>query len=188
MSAVQILSSRLFVSRTSNGILDFANFKGNKAALRIPSHSFQYLRRPGCTAKLLCFQYTSSFDPHRPYQFSYRANGTCENHEAAKGSFKSECRRLGQRKSAARMASRRSELILQVTHFPCALHHRRRPGQRTDRGLPLAGKTRARTSDSAGWPRHAIETRVGRSGVPVIRSLGRQNVFHLLPSPPVVFL
>ena len=27
---------------------------GNKGALRIPS--FQLLRRPGCTAKLLCFQ------------------------------------------------------------------------------------------------------------------------------------
>src|SRR5258706_4944425 len=29
---------------------------GNKGALRIPSLSFQLLRRPGCTAKLLCFQ------------------------------------------------------------------------------------------------------------------------------------
>ncbi len=31
-------------------------FRGNKGALRIPLLSFQYLRRPGCTAQLLCFQ------------------------------------------------------------------------------------------------------------------------------------
>ena len=38
--------------------------RGNKGALRIPVLSFPYLRRPGCTAKLLCFQYSNSFDPH----------------------------------------------------------------------------------------------------------------------------
>src|SRR5713226_5747956 len=48
--------------------IDHEFLRGNKGALRIPSLSFQYLRRPGCTAKLLCFQYSSSFDPHRPYQ------------------------------------------------------------------------------------------------------------------------
>jgi hypothetical protein len=85
------------------------------------------------------------------------------------------------------MASLRSELILEVTHFSCALHHRRRPGHQTDRGLSLAGKTRARTSDSAGWPRHAIETRVDRGGVLIIRCDGRRDVFHLRPSPPVFF-
>ena len=31
-------------------------FRGNKGALRIPLRSFQYLRRPRCAAKLLCFQ------------------------------------------------------------------------------------------------------------------------------------
>src|SRR6266478_3857937 len=61
---------------------------GNKGALRIPSLSFQYLRRPGCTAKLLCFQYSSSFDPHRPYQLSPSLYRTCEFREAAKGSNK----------------------------------------------------------------------------------------------------
>jgi hypothetical protein len=45
-------------------------FGGNKGAIRIPFLSFQFLRRPGCTAKLLCFHITSGFDPHRPYQTS----------------------------------------------------------------------------------------------------------------------
>ena len=38
--------------------------RGIKGALRIPSLSFQLLRRPGCTAKLLCFHTVSNFDPH----------------------------------------------------------------------------------------------------------------------------
>ena|SRR6266851_5666740 len=64
-------------------------FRGNKGALRIPSLSFQYLRRPGCTAKLLCFHIAGGFDPHRPYQFSYSIHRTWENCEAAKGSINS---------------------------------------------------------------------------------------------------
>jgi len=49
-----------------------ANFLGgNKGALRIPSLSFQYLRRPGRTAKLLCFHTVGAFDPHRPYQIFF---------------------------------------------------------------------------------------------------------------------
>ena len=44
--------------------------RGNKGAVRISSLSFQYLRRPGCTAKLLCFQYSSSFDPHCLWKLS----------------------------------------------------------------------------------------------------------------------
>lgn len=45
--------------------------RGNKGALRIPIHSFQSLRRPGCSAKLLCFHIAGGFDPHRPYQPSH---------------------------------------------------------------------------------------------------------------------
>ena len=45
--------------------------RGIKGALRIPSLSFQYLRRPGCTAKLLYFHTICGFDPHRPYQISF---------------------------------------------------------------------------------------------------------------------
>src|SRR5215471_3998526 len=45
--------------------------RGNKGALRIPLHSFQCFRRPGCSAKLLCFQRSSIFDPHRPYQIAF---------------------------------------------------------------------------------------------------------------------
>jgi hypothetical protein len=30
-------------------------FRGNKGAITIPLYSFQYLRRPGCAAKLLYF-------------------------------------------------------------------------------------------------------------------------------------
>jgi len=40
---------------------------GNKGALRIPLLSFQYLRRPGRTAKLLCFHIVGGFDPLRPF-------------------------------------------------------------------------------------------------------------------------
>jgi hypothetical protein len=38
---------------------------GNKGAVRIPFLSFQYLRRPGRTAKLLCFHTAGGFAPHR---------------------------------------------------------------------------------------------------------------------------
>ena len=45
------------------------NFSGgNKGALRIPSLSFQYPRRPGCTAKLLCFLIAGRFESHRLHQ------------------------------------------------------------------------------------------------------------------------
>ena len=44
-----------------NHPLEFSGaFKG---ALRIPIHSFQLLRRPGCAAKLLYFLHSRSFDP-----------------------------------------------------------------------------------------------------------------------------
>ena len=38
---------------------------GNKGALRVPLHSFQYLRRPGCAAKLLCYHIVGEFESHR---------------------------------------------------------------------------------------------------------------------------
>jgi hypothetical protein len=38
---------------------------GNKGALRVPILSFQYLRRPGRTSKLLCFHTVGSFESHR---------------------------------------------------------------------------------------------------------------------------
>ena len=45
------------------------NFSGgNKGALRIPPLSFQYPRRPGCTAKLLCFLIAGRFESHRLHQ------------------------------------------------------------------------------------------------------------------------
>src|SRR5882762_5144105 len=45
--------------------LAYKFLRGNKGALRIPFLSFQYLRRPGCTAKLLCFQIAGGFESHR---------------------------------------------------------------------------------------------------------------------------
>ena len=43
------------------------NFLGGiQGALRIPFLSFQFLRRPGCVAKLLCFHTFGGFDLHRP--------------------------------------------------------------------------------------------------------------------------
>src|SRR5258708_35823278 len=42
--------------------------RGNKGALRIPFLSFQLLRRPGCTAKLLCFHIAGEFESHRLHQ------------------------------------------------------------------------------------------------------------------------
>src|SRR5712692_7422882 len=52
-------------------------FGGIKGALRIPSLSFQYLRRPGCTAKLVCFDTIGGFDPHRPDQSSSQCLSGC---------------------------------------------------------------------------------------------------------------
>src|SRR6266852_1009865 len=43
-------------------------FRGIKGALRIPLLSFQYLRRPGCAAQLLCFHTAGGFAPHRLHQ------------------------------------------------------------------------------------------------------------------------
>jgi len=44
--------------------LNVEKLGGNKGALRIPSLSFQFLRRPGCTAKLLCFLIVGGFECH----------------------------------------------------------------------------------------------------------------------------
>ena len=44
---------------------------GNKGAVRIPLYSFQYPRRPGCTAKLLCFHIISGFESHRLHQLRF---------------------------------------------------------------------------------------------------------------------
>ena len=44
---------------------------GNKGALRVPFLSFQFLRRPGRTAKLLCFHTVGGFDPDRPFCHLY---------------------------------------------------------------------------------------------------------------------
>ena len=43
-------------------------FRGNKGALRVPLLSFQYLRRPRCAAKLLCYHIVSEFESHRLHQ------------------------------------------------------------------------------------------------------------------------
>jgi len=43
-------------------------FRGNKGALRIPFLSFQYLRRPECTAQLLCVHRACGFESHRLQQ------------------------------------------------------------------------------------------------------------------------
>jgi integrase len=40
-------------------------FRGNKGALRVPLLSFQYLRRPRCAAKLLCYHIVGEFESHR---------------------------------------------------------------------------------------------------------------------------
>jgi hypothetical protein len=40
------------------------NLGGNKGAIRIPSLSFQYLRRSGCAAKLLYFPTAGGFESH----------------------------------------------------------------------------------------------------------------------------
>ena len=45
-------------------------FRGNKGAIRIPSLSFQYLRRPGRTAKLLYFLTGGGFESHRLHQLA----------------------------------------------------------------------------------------------------------------------
>ena len=45
--------------------------RGIKGAIRIPLRSFQYLRRPGCTAKLLCLPIASGFESHRLHQLSF---------------------------------------------------------------------------------------------------------------------
>src|SRR5882762_11413242 len=56
---------------------------GNKGALRIPSLSFQLLRRPGCTAKLLCFQYIGGFAPHRPCHLLSFFSIRCQDFQGA---------------------------------------------------------------------------------------------------------
>jgi hypothetical protein len=56
----------LAVSRSRNGKF----LRGIKRALRIPFLSFQSLRRPGCTAQLLCFHIAGEFAPHRLRQLS----------------------------------------------------------------------------------------------------------------------
>ena len=73
-------------------------FRGIKGALRIPLLSFQFLRRPGCTTKLLCFHIAGGFDPHRPYQLSLSLHRTCEIREAAKGSIKKNIESAGEPK------------------------------------------------------------------------------------------
>src|SRR6266481_98166 len=52
-------------------VLNSRIFGGTKGALRIPSLSFQYLRRPGCTAKLLCFLVADGYTETR------RPNAEC---------------------------------------------------------------------------------------------------------------
>jgi hypothetical protein len=48
-----------------------ANFLGGiKGARKVPSHYFQFLRRPGRTAKLLYFHSSCGFDPHCLWQLS----------------------------------------------------------------------------------------------------------------------
>ena len=42
--------------------------RGNKGALRVPILSFQYLRRLGHAAQLLCFHTAGGFESHRLHQ------------------------------------------------------------------------------------------------------------------------
>src|SRR6266852_3091945 len=51
-----------------------SRFGGIKGALRIPFLSFQYLRRPGRTAKLLCFHTAGGFESHRLHQLTLFEN------------------------------------------------------------------------------------------------------------------
>jgi hypothetical protein len=46
-------------------------FRGTKGAVRIPSLSFQYLRRPGRTAKLLYFLTGGGFESQRLHQLCF---------------------------------------------------------------------------------------------------------------------
>src|SRR6266852_6589551 len=51
-----------------------SRFGGIKGALRIPFLSFQFLRRPGRTAKLLCFHTAGGFESHRLHQIKIPKN------------------------------------------------------------------------------------------------------------------
>ena len=57
--------------------------RGNKGALRIPFLSFQLLRRPGCTAKLLCFHTDGGFAPHRPCHLLSFFSIRCQDFQGA---------------------------------------------------------------------------------------------------------
>ena len=50
----------------NNSLGQAKNFSG---AIRIPFLSFQFLIRPGCTAKLLCFHTAGGFESHRSLYF-----------------------------------------------------------------------------------------------------------------------
>ena len=49
-------------------------FRGNNGALRIPLLSFQFLRRPGCAAKLRYFHTAGGFESH-PLRHSFIFSG-----------------------------------------------------------------------------------------------------------------
>ena len=57
------MNSILSVNRLQPGI-----FGGIQGAIRIPFLSFQFLRRPGCTAKLLCYHIAGGFESYRLHQ------------------------------------------------------------------------------------------------------------------------
>src|SRR6267142_4168391 len=65
---------------------------GNKGALRIPSLSFQLLRRPGCTAKLLCFHIAGGFAPHRLFDLTF---GSVRTYIERTGAIRGQLNRAG---------------------------------------------------------------------------------------------
>ena len=88
-------------------------FRGNKGALGIPFLSFQYLRRPGCTAKLLCFQYIGGFEPHRLRELSLLFS---MRYEDSRGALKGVKPRSADRRSTlSRQCDNRSRISLPLT-------------------------------------------------------------------------
>src|SRR5712664_1854790 len=65
-----VKSSESSVSSAGIQIATANFFRGIKGALRIPLLSFQFLRRSGCTAKLLCFHIAGGFESHRLHQMT----------------------------------------------------------------------------------------------------------------------
>ncbi len=86
-------TATLSITKCWNEAWSPMNFSGgNKGALRIPSLSFQYLRRPGCTAKLLCFLIAGRFESHRLHQL-FTQKSDSKNFKGHQGHSLSHLRR-----------------------------------------------------------------------------------------------